>query len=278
MNRAKLTGEFQFIGDRLGVRPMFGVSTRQLTARYSGPCMTVRRSSDSAERDIFFAGGLLDLAAIRNFAVGGSCYVKTWYDQFTGAGHPTQATAGSQPRILNAGVAETVGSNQQRAAVRGFGSQYLRTNTPPFGASSEFTASIVSCERVNSNGVAFSLENTNRIDAGIPYGTLVLFDFGGTSGANRILGIGTWPVALNKPAVVTVRNSVADNTKYMRVNGSQLLSGTGTSSTLTKVEIFANETGDISNAGLGELLVFSSALGLGDVSTLEKNQLAFYGV
>ena len=278
MNRAKLSGEFAFIGDRLSVRPAFGVSTRQLTARYRGPCMTDRRSSDSAERDIYFAGGILDVATMRNFSGGATCFVKTWYDQFSGVGHPTQATAGSQPLILNAGVMETAGDNRQRIAVRGFAGQQLLTATPPFGASSEFAASLVSVERANVKGVTMTLDTTNRIDVAIRYFGFHLFDFGGTSGAARIIGSGTWPLALNKTAVVTVRNSVADNTKYMRVNGVQSLSGTGTSATLTKVELFANAGAENSDNTLGEVMLFSSALSIGDVTTLEKNQMAFYGV
>jgi hypothetical protein len=69
----------------------------------------VRRSSDNLERDIYgtFRGDL-DLAALTSFVGANSGFVTTWYDQSGTGRHATQATAASQPRIVNAGAVETV--------------------------------------------------------------------------------------------------------------------------------------------------------------------------
>lgn len=82
---------------------------RKYRAAYAGDAIRVRRSSDSTEQDIGFdASGLLDVAALLSFAAGGSAYVKTLYDQSASGYDLTQATTAAQPRIVNAGVLDTL--------------------------------------------------------------------------------------------------------------------------------------------------------------------------
>jgi hypothetical protein len=85
-------------------------SLRNLSSAYTGPLIRVRRSSDNVERDIFgtFRGDL-DLAALTSFVGANSGFVTTWYDQSGTGRHATQATAASQPRIVNAGAVDTLG-------------------------------------------------------------------------------------------------------------------------------------------------------------------------
>jgi Alpha-L-arabinofuranosidase B, catalytic len=85
-------------------------SLRNLSSAYTGPLIRVRRSSDNAERDIYgtFRGDL-DLAALTSFVGANSGFVTTWYDQSGSGRHATQATAASQPRIVNAGAVDTLG-------------------------------------------------------------------------------------------------------------------------------------------------------------------------
>lgn len=85
-------------------------SLRNLSSAYTGPLIRVRRSSDNVERDIYGTfGGDLDIASLVAFVGANSGFVTTWYDQSGNARHATQATAGAQPRIVNAGVVETEG-------------------------------------------------------------------------------------------------------------------------------------------------------------------------
>lgn len=69
-------------------------------------CLTIRRDSDSQERDIGFRDGLVDTAAIAEFCGSGSGFVRRWYDPSPNANHAVQPTAGLQPRIFNAGALE----------------------------------------------------------------------------------------------------------------------------------------------------------------------------
>lgn len=82
-------------------------SLRKLRTAYSGSCLRVRRSSDSTEQDIGFAGsGLIDTASLLSFCGAGDGFVTTWYDQVGSANAP-QANTALQPRIVASGAVET---------------------------------------------------------------------------------------------------------------------------------------------------------------------------
>jgi hypothetical protein len=91
--------------DQISVPALCAVSScRKLRSAYSGPCLRVRRSSDSTEQDIGFAGNVLDQAALLAFVGAGSGYVVTLYDQGPAGRHLTQTDTAKQPLIVNAGV------------------------------------------------------------------------------------------------------------------------------------------------------------------------------
>lgn len=76
-------------------------SLRQLSNSYTGPVVTVRRSTDSAEAD--FTANEIDNGDLAAWCMGGDGFVKQWWSQ-TGSNHATQTTAGYQPKIVSAGV------------------------------------------------------------------------------------------------------------------------------------------------------------------------------
>jgi hypothetical protein len=77
-----------------------------LRTAYTGSAIRVRRSSDNTEQDIGFVAGELDTVALLAFCGVGNGFVTTWYDQSGNARNLAQATASSQPRIVNIGVVE----------------------------------------------------------------------------------------------------------------------------------------------------------------------------
>jgi hypothetical protein len=86
-------------------------SLRKLRAWYYGAAIRVRRSSDNTEQDIAFdASGNLDTTSLLAFVGSGSGYVAKWYDQSGSTNHLIKTTAANQPRIVNAGVLEMVGT------------------------------------------------------------------------------------------------------------------------------------------------------------------------
>lgn len=91
----------------MGVSAFTAFSTRKLGS-YSGPAIKVRRSSDSTTQDIpFTPGGDMDTTALLAFVGSGSGYIDTLYDQSGNGRNLVQATAASQPIIVESGVVVT---------------------------------------------------------------------------------------------------------------------------------------------------------------------------
>lgn len=82
---------------------------RRLLTSYTGSLIRIRRSSDDVEQDIGYASnGGLNTTAITAFVGANSAYVTTVYDQL-GTNDFTQATAATQPRIVDSGSLDTLG-------------------------------------------------------------------------------------------------------------------------------------------------------------------------
>jgi hypothetical protein len=79
-------------------------SIRKLRTAYSGNCIRVRRSNDNTEQDIGFTGNELDTSSLKTFVGANSGFIVRWLDQSGNGYNLGQATAASQPRIINAGV------------------------------------------------------------------------------------------------------------------------------------------------------------------------------
>ena len=77
-------------------------SLRQLSNAYTGPVVTVRRSSDNAEED--FKASEIDDGTLTAFCGAGDGFVKTWFDQSGNTGRDaSQGTAANQPKIVSSG-------------------------------------------------------------------------------------------------------------------------------------------------------------------------------
>lgn len=87
--------------DALAVTPVAAYGLKKLISTATS-AIRVRRSSDNAEQDIGFVGDALDTSSLSAFVGSNSGFVVKVYDQ-VGANHWLQATAGNQPRIVNAG-------------------------------------------------------------------------------------------------------------------------------------------------------------------------------
>ncbi|MBB5442953.1 MULTISPECIES: arabinofuranosidase catalytic domain-containing protein [unclassified Paraburkholderia] len=94
--------------DILTLWPAGAWSLRRLTGTYTGPCLTVRRDSDQATKDIGFTKtGDLNIDDLLAFVGQSNGYVTTWYDQ---SGHGLNMTATltvRQPLIVTNGVLNT---------------------------------------------------------------------------------------------------------------------------------------------------------------------------
>ena len=82
-------------------------SLRQLSNAYTGPVVTVRRSSDDAEAD--FKASEIDDGTLTAFCGAGDGFVKTWFDQSGNNLDASQATSANQPKIVDSGSLVTEG-------------------------------------------------------------------------------------------------------------------------------------------------------------------------
>lgn len=83
--------------------------SRRLWSGYTGNLIEVRRSSDNATLNIGYdSNNELDVATLLGFVGAGSGFIRTIYDQSGASNNFTQTVIANQPRIVNAGVLDTV--------------------------------------------------------------------------------------------------------------------------------------------------------------------------
>lgn len=86
-------------------------SLRQLSSGYTGPAISVRRSTDDAIQEIgFTVAGELDTDALLSFTGNGNSYVNVWYDQSGNGRNMQQDDINDQPQIIFNGEMKFIGS------------------------------------------------------------------------------------------------------------------------------------------------------------------------
>jgi hypothetical protein len=133
-------------------------SLRLLSSTYAGSAIRVRRSSDNAEQNIGFVGGILDTAALLSFCGSGNGFVTTFYDQSGNAKNSVQTSAGGQPRIVLSGVLETLNSKPTINYISG-----TATGTPLQNVTAQ---SIFTVAQVNSYSSLQSLVSFDSVSSG----------------------------------------------------------------------------------------------------------------
>jgi hypothetical protein len=273
-----------------GLNSAAAYSLRKLRSAYTGPAIRVRRSSDNAELNIgFTVSGNLDTGTLVAHVGSGSGFVTTWYDQSGNNRHATQATAGNQPRIVNAGVIDIANG---KPAIRFDGvNDYLAAASPLIGTTHSlfilFTPTIE-----NEFGTVFgqwkSGENgrfyviANQESAGpISAGRLNVANTTATGG-NGTNGLAADVAISNTLTLITSISTTGSEQWKLFKNGAEW-----DSATITSVYTGVNSAiGSLNGTGsllpfegtLSELISFSSVLSTTDRQTLERNQGAYYGI
>jgi len=190
-------------------------SLRNLSSAYTGPLIRVRRSSDNVERDIFgtFRGDL-DLAALTSFVGANSGFVTTWYDQSGTGRHATQATAASQPRIVNAGDVDTLGGKPS----------LIFDGTNDFMSFADLTAPQFTSfypQKKDANADRSAWFTTSNALGGSPY-TPILFGTGGIYIGNGSSSFISNPYQNNDYILMTGYIN-ATNQGFIQINGNNLV-------------------------------------------------------
>jgi hypothetical protein len=275
-------GASAFLIDDIGLVPTAAFGLRKLSSSYTGSAIRVRRSSDNTEQDIWFSGNDLNTGALMTFVGSGSSFVSIWYDQSGNGRNAAQTTQGNQPRIVSAGVMDTVSNG--KPWIRWFdtnGSRFLETAVAPFWSANEMTIFLVHREVVRQNNVAWTLANDNqwigRIFSHIPWADgYIYYDIWGCCNSPQRLS-GAYPYALGSTNVLTYTNSVSSNTKSIYGNGTMMLSWPSAPGTIVQMRIWSDGTIPI-NGLISEFVVFNSAIANTQRQIMEQSNGLYYGV
>ena len=262
---APLAAETGDLLDLMSVPASVAYSTRKLRSAYAGSALRVQRSSDSTQLDIGFASnGQLDTTTMLSFVGAGTGTVVTWYDQ---SGNAINASAGTQPRIVNAGVLETLNGN---AAIR-------------FGASST-TNLLYTLSLAQPDTIAIALQRNANVANGH-------FTDGNTSSPRQLVGVGSGTYQLyagtspltggvddfNPHGILGIFNGASS---LMSVDGVTVIGGNpGTNG----IGFQSIGSGDLAGGGvamsgwIGDYIVFGSVLDSTDQATLQANWQTQWG-
>lgn len=108
MIQSAAAGGYRYLLDEFGTDIRCAWALNLLASGYAGNCIRVRESGGNTEADIGFDGDWLDETALLAHCGSNDGYIVTWYDQSGNARNKTNATTTQQPRIVAAGVVDTV--------------------------------------------------------------------------------------------------------------------------------------------------------------------------
>lgn len=268
-----------YLLNQLTATPSVAYATYKIRAAYASFGLTVRRASDMMTQNIGFAtDGSLDTAAINTFCAATTCTVSRWYDQTTNVRDALQMTAANQPRIVNAGVMDTLGG---RPTLFLNGNQWLDETTVPI--SNPYTMNVLASQTSASGSHRRLVNVTTAADGQGFLGTYNNFyaTFTGVSGAWNDVAQNMPTITIGVAPAVLTYSAVAGGTGLLPyVNGVVQTAKTGTTSATTGVEIGARYSGNASQCWVGNIsqfTLFSSVLTASDRGLLERYEAAVAG-
>ena len=238
-----------------------------------------------AQPQVTFGDLAKGYAATGALALDGNGFVTTWYDQSGNGRHALQATAGNQPRIVNAGVVEMMGG---RSAIRFVRSNNTVLNAPAFTLATgrQFMVATVFQQTVASAWARIWVAAGNNFSQGFlginSLGTFVLSIAGGSSTSAPLVSIA--PTATS-PVVVSQAFGTAGqapDVNAVRVNGGTPAILSGQTGPLSTSGYALGNNGSTNIEGLDgylpELIFVAGAATNANRITLEQSQGTYYGI
>jgi len=221
---------------------LMAFSLESLSSSYSGDVILARRSTDSAE--LGFTATEVSNGTLLSWASGGDVFVKTWYDQSGNANNATQATLGSQPRIIASGIFEPFG-------ITGTGSSVLNVSGISVSATTTFS-SIRTPSTPTGNQAVYQLGALNQTSSVFNSSSLFYSRIGVAEDLTT-----TTPSA-NTNYLVTANTTTS---RTFRINGAEVASGSNiTPTTGTEAHLFSLSSSKTyaTNYSIAEMVVYPS--------------------
>jgi hypothetical protein len=253
-----------------------------LSTAYTGDAILVRRSSDDATQAIGFDGsGNLDVSALTAFAGSTNAFVVTWYDQSGLGNHVTQTVTANQPRIVNAGLVETLNG---KPAVY-LNNAYLTGNTSAFAYPNTING-VVGTNSSTATGVLLAIGENDG--PGIGLGNYVgvgstNYNITGIKGSVAYMPTAS-TLALNTSAIMTMNTLSGGSASVLKLNGTPLTITDGatapTVAAASRINIGSNASVGgptiMINSYVQEGVFFNTTLSSTQLQTLESNQNIYY--
>ena len=263
--------------ESLSAVPTVGYSLRQLTQKYYGKAVNVRRSSDNATKDIGFMGGQLDTATLLGFTGNANAYVTTWYNQGSlgSTGDVIQASTTLQPQIVASGalfkfngLPTTMWSTDRLGTSTTI--QLVNSST---GA---WVANCVSNYTGSAAGFVMAQDSTNRVFR-------VGYESSGKAGATAANTSGTLFDSQSTETVPPAENILtgvmtgSNVTLFSNSRSEATTAVTGNAQTASETFYigYDNKSGSYYTGSVSEVVI---GLASTDRQTLEYSQLVYYGL
>jgi len=154
-----LPGFFRPLGfNVLQLEPAAAYSLRSLDPALNPTVVNVRRSNDNSTSD-FTASEVSDGTLTSWVGGGNDGYVVTWYDQSGNSEDATQASSGSQPKIVNSGALVTEGG-KPALSFDGTNDRSMNSSLPASSTKSVFY--VKKGANLNGNSVVLSFPATTN--------------------------------------------------------------------------------------------------------------------
>lgn len=272
----------QGIIDSLASMPSAAYSLRRLLSAYSGPCIRVVRSTDSAELDIGFdTSGNFDSSGLSSFIGSASAQVIKFYDQSGNDLHIQTTSGGTRPDIVVSGVTQTLNSK----TILNFRTSCFFDNAAgSLASTSGWTANAVAKPSVYTTAQQSVFDQDNYPTSSQRIAQYLRFAYAGVEGVayNTSSGIFTATSPSNSPTIITSICTTTSVTSFADGYGGTSIAVSGTLRTGAypfRMGRSLVNGGAIPFTGkIAEVIIFPAPLSTADRHTLERDQGTYYGV
>ena len=243
-------------------------SLRQLSNAYTGPVVTVRRSSDNAEAD--FKASEIDDGTLAAFCGAGDGLVKTWHDQSGNGRDAINTTSANQPKIVGSGSLVT---ESGKPALEFDGANDYFSVSSPVAVGQSANGALAAFLLYNATDLSLNRwvyqAGTGAGSGDTDHGVLLepslgvrIFGIGSSSGTGWLPSVGNSSIGQELFSGLFIAATATTGKKLGAIDGALLLDGSyntkAGSATLMNIGINTVATGSFFVGTMQELVFYTS--------------------